>query len=53
MFSMKYESPADFKTRWGSILNVCCSMAGLLAAPQMGAYAAAKHAVVGLTRISC
>jgi NAD(P)-dependent dehydrogenase (short-subunit alcohol dehydrogenase family) len=25
-------------------------MAGILAAPKMGAYAAAKHAVVGLTR---
>lgn len=49
MFGMKYQIPLIMKQGGGSILNVA-SMAGLLAAPQMGAYAAAKHAVVGLTR---
>lgn len=48
-FGMKYQIPLIIKQGGGSILNVA-SMAGLLAAPQMGAYAAAKHAVVGLTR---
>ena len=33
----------------GTILNVA-SMAGIGAAPQLGAYAAAKHGVVGLTK---
>jgi NAD(P)-dependent dehydrogenase (short-subunit alcohol dehydrogenase family) len=33
----------------GSIVNTA-SVAGLIAAPRMGAYAASKHAVVGLTK---
>ena len=48
-FGMKYQIPLLMKQGGGSILNVA-SMAGLLGAPKMGAYAAAKHAVVGLTR---
>jgi len=36
---------------WGRIVTVA-SVAGLAAAPYMSAYAASKHAVVGLTRAS-
>jgi len=49
MFGMKYQIPEMLKVGSGSILNVS-SLAGLLGAPKSGAYAAAKHAVVGLTR---
>lgn len=49
MFGMKYQIPEMLKVGSGSILNVS-SLAGLLGAPKAGAYAAAKHAVVGLTR---
>jgi NAD(P)-dependent dehydrogenase (short-subunit alcohol dehydrogenase family) len=49
MFGMKYQIPEMLKVGSGSILNVS-SLAGLLGAPKSGAYAAAKHAVIGLTR---
>lgn len=49
MFGMKYQIPEMLKVGAGSILNVS-SLAGLLGAPKSGAYAAAKHAVIGLTR---
>lgn len=49
MYGMKYQIPALLKAGGGAIVNTS-SMAGLGAAPKIGAYAAAKHAVLGLTR---
>jgi NAD(P)-dependent dehydrogenase (short-subunit alcohol dehydrogenase family) len=46
---MKYEIQQMLKQGGGSIVNTA-STAGLLGAVRMGAYAAAKHGVVGLTR---
>jgi NAD(P)-dependent dehydrogenase (short-subunit alcohol dehydrogenase family) len=46
---MKYEIPEIAKVGGGSILNVA-SAAGVIGAGHSGAYAASKHAVVGLTR---
>jgi NAD(P)-dependent dehydrogenase (short-subunit alcohol dehydrogenase family) len=46
---MKYEIAQMLKQGGGSIVNTA-STAGLLGAVRMGAYAAAKHGVVGLTR---
>jgi NAD(P)-dependent dehydrogenase (short-subunit alcohol dehydrogenase family) len=46
---MKYEITQMLKQGGGSIVNTA-STAGLLGAVRMGAYAAAKHGVVGLTR---
>lgn len=46
---MKYQIPVMLKQASGVILNVA-SAAGLVGAAQLSAYAAAKHAVVGLTR---
>jgi NAD(P)-dependent dehydrogenase (short-subunit alcohol dehydrogenase family) len=53
-FGMKHQIPALERTwsetgRPGAIVNVA-SVAGLIGAPLLSAYAAAKHAVVGLTR---
>jgi NAD(P)-dependent dehydrogenase (short-subunit alcohol dehydrogenase family) len=48
-FCMKYEIIQMLKQGGGSIVNTA-STAGLLGAVRMGAYAAAKHGVVGLTR---
>lgn len=48
-FGMKYQVAAMLKQGGGHILNVS-SLAGIGGAPKGGAYAAAKHAVVGLTR---
>lgn len=48
MFGMKHQIAA-MKSSGGSIVNVS-SMAGLGGAPKIGAYSAAKHAVIGLTR---
>lgn len=48
-FGMKYQIPLMLENGGGSILNVA-SMAGINGAPKLGAYAAAKHAVVGLTK---
>lgn len=49
MFGMKYQLPVMLKKGQGHILNVS-SLAGLGGAPKGGAYAAAKHAVSGVTR---
>lgn len=49
MFGMKYQLPVMLKQGQGHILNVS-SLAGLGGAPKGGAYAAAKHAVSGVTR---
>lgn len=47
-FGMKHQIPLMLD-QGGAILNVA-SVAGLSAAPKLSAYAASKHAVVGLTR---
>lgn len=49
LFGMKYQIEAMLKSGGGHIINVS-SMAGLGGAPKGGAYSAAKHAVIGLTR---
>lgn len=49
LFGMKYQIEAMLSQGFGHILNVS-SMAGIGGAPKGGAYAAAKHAVVGLTK---
>jgi NAD(P)-dependent dehydrogenase (short-subunit alcohol dehydrogenase family) len=46
---MKYEIPEIAKAGGGAILNVA-SAAGVVGAGHIAAYAASKHAVVGLTR---
>lgn len=46
---MKYQLPALMQNGGGAILNIA-SVAGLIGAAMMSAYAASKHAVVGLTR---
>ena len=48
---MRYELPAMVEAGGGSIVN-CASVAGLRAAPTVPAYTAAKHGVVGLTRVA-
>ncbi len=48
-FGMKYQLAEMLKNRSGSILNVS-SCAGIGGAPKLAAYAASKHAVVGLTK---
>jgi len=48
---MRYELPEIVKAGGGSIVN-CASVAGLRAAPTVPAYTAAKHGVVGLTRVA-
>jgi NAD(P)-dependent dehydrogenase (short-subunit alcohol dehydrogenase family) len=48
---MRYELPAIVESGGGSIVN-CASIAGLRAAPTVSAYTAAKHGVVGLTRVA-
>jgi len=49
MFGMKYQIEAMLKQGNGHILNVS-SLAGLGGAPKGAAYAAVKHAVIGLTK---
>jgi NAD(P)-dependent dehydrogenase (short-subunit alcohol dehydrogenase family) len=49
MLCMKAEIPAMLSAGGGSIVNIS-SMFGVVSMPGGGAYAAAKHAVVGLTR---
>ena len=49
MFGMKYQIPALRQSGGGAILNTS-SMAGIGGGPKIGAYAASKHAVIGLTR---
>jgi NAD(P)-dependent dehydrogenase (short-subunit alcohol dehydrogenase family) len=46
---MRYEIPPMLKAGGGSIVN-CASVAGLVGAPHLCAYVAAKHGVVGLTK---
>ncbi len=46
---MKYEIPAMLKNGAGAIVNTA-SAAGLIGVPNMPAYAASKHGVVGLTK---
>jgi NAD(P)-dependent dehydrogenase (short-subunit alcohol dehydrogenase family) len=48
---MRHELPEIVKAGGGSIVN-CASVAGLRAAPTVPAYTAAKHGVVGLTRVA-
>ena len=48
---MKYEIPAMLAAGGGSIVNMSSS-AGVSAAPGIGAYAAAKHGVIGLTKVA-
>lgn len=48
--SMKYEIPLILK-HGGAIINNS-SMAGTIGVPNMGAYAASKHGVEGLTRVA-
>lgn len=49
MFGMKYQIPVMLAQKQGHIMNVS-SLAGLGGAPKGAAYAAAKHAVAGVTR---
>lgn len=48
---MRHELPAIVEAGGGAIVN-CASVAGLRAAPTVPAYTAAKHGVVGLTRVA-
>ena len=48
---MRYQIPAIIDAGGGSIVN-CASVAGLRAAPTVPAYTAAKHGVVGLTKVA-
>jgi NAD(P)-dependent dehydrogenase (short-subunit alcohol dehydrogenase family) len=48
---MRYQIPAIIESGGGAIVN-CASVAGLRAAPTVPAYTAAKHGVVGLTRVA-
>ncbi len=48
---MRYQIPAIIETGGGAIVN-CASVAGLRAAPTVSAYTAAKHGVVGLTKVA-
>ncbi len=48
-FGIKYQVPAMLKQGGGHVVNVA-SLAGIGGAPKGGAYSAAKHAVIGLTR---
>jgi NAD(P)-dependent dehydrogenase (short-subunit alcohol dehydrogenase family) len=47
--SMKYEIPRMLDHGGGAIVN-CSSVAGVIAFPGIGIYAASKHAVIGLTK---
>jgi NAD(P)-dependent dehydrogenase (short-subunit alcohol dehydrogenase family) len=47
--SMKYEIPKMLDQGGGAIVN-CSSVAGVIAFPGIGIYAASKHAVIGLTK---
>lgn len=48
---MRHQIPAIIESGGGSIVN-CASTAGLRAAPTVSAYTAAKHGVIGLTRVA-
>lgn len=49
--SMKYEIQQMLKQGGGVIVNTA-SVAGLVGSPGIGAYAASKHGIVGLTRVA-
>lgn len=46
---MKHQIPQMVKQGGGAIVNTA-SLAGLISAPELGAYVASKHGVVGLTK---
>lgn len=46
---MRYQIPALLQSGGGAIVN-CSSVAGLVGAPNLSAYVAAKHGIVGLTK---
>jgi NAD(P)-dependent dehydrogenase (short-subunit alcohol dehydrogenase family) len=46
---MKYQIPQMERQGGGAIVNTA-SLAGLISAPELGAYVASKHGVVGLTK---
>lgn len=48
---LRFQIPQMLKTGGGAIVN-CASVAGLVGAPYLPAYVAAKHGVVGLTKAS-
>jgi NAD(P)-dependent dehydrogenase (short-subunit alcohol dehydrogenase family) len=48
-YCMRHEIPQMLKTGGGSIVN-CASVAGIVGAPYVPPYVAAKHGVVGLTK---
>ena len=48
-YCMRHEIPQMLKNGGGAIVN-CASVAGLVGAPYVPAYVAAKHGVVGLTK---
>jgi NAD(P)-dependent dehydrogenase (short-subunit alcohol dehydrogenase family) len=48
---LRHEIPAIVDSGGGAIVN-CASTAGLRAAPTVSAYTAAKHGVVGLTKVA-
>ncbi|HEU4510731.1 MAG TPA: SDR family oxidoreductase [Pyrinomonadaceae bacterium] len=51
MLSMKYEIPVMLRQGGGCIVNNA-SVSGHTAFAQMGAYAASKHAIIGLTKVA-
>lgn len=51
LLSMKYEIPQMLRQGGGSIVNNA-SVSGHVAFAQMAAYAASKHAVIGLTKVA-
>jgi 3-hydroxybutyrate dehydrogenase len=50
-FGMKAAIPVMKAKRWGRIINIA-SAHGLVASPQKVAYVAAKHGVVGMTKVA-
>lgn len=50
-FCLKHEIPAMLEHGSGAIVNTA-SVGGVVAAPRLAAYIAAKHGVVGLTRVA-
>ncbi len=50
-FCLKHEIPAMLAAGGGAIVN-SASVGGVVAAPRLAAYIAAKHGVVGLTRVA-
>lgn len=50
-FCLKHEIPAMLEHGGGAIVNTA-SVGGVVAAPRLAAYIAAKHGVVGLTRVA-